>query len=283
MLRGVFLIFFLLFGLNASAKICDAKIYSGKTGLQIEWPDFMQAIEHSDIVAIGEEHGKIEHTQFTACLIDHLKQPKNYSLVVEQITSDKQEIIDNYRMEHPEIVSGLGAKLNWWQTGWPSWKIYLPLFEGVWRHKIKLIAGDKPTFNPDEHIVHRLTTYHGEGYAAIYEIWKKRLNSVYCGRISDKELDVQIVKQMFRDVYMTQIILKEGVTKSKVLYYSGKSHVNLNTNLLNTDVNLSISTIHLGNGNANNTNIETLGRINYFVQLQALNGSNQSSIVSSCK
>lgn len=280
MLRGVFLIYFLLVGQTVLAEICNAKIYSGKTGLQIEWVDFMESIADIDIVAIGEEHGKIEHTKFTACLISHLKDPQNYSLVVEQITSDKQEIIEEYRAEHPEIVSGLGAKLNWWQTGWPSWKTYLPLFESVWRHKVKLVAADKSHFNLNEHIIHRLKAYHTEGYEIVYDIWKKRLNSVYCGRISGEELDVQVIKQMFRDLYMGNIILKESATKSKVLYYSGKSHVNLIVNFKDTKENLSVSTIYL---EENNTYLKNIKGINYFVQLQALSDTNPSSIVSSCK
>ena len=212
-----------LFSTSVFASKCDAQVYSVKASSFIDWSAFMIAVEHADIVAIGEEHGIKAHTNFAACLINQLDAPQKHALVVEQISSDQQNIIDDYRNEHPELVSGLGKELKWWQTGWPAWHIYLPLFNSVWQRKVKLIAGDMPRVNHANDVVHNLIKFHGEDYKTIHDIWKNRLYSVYCDNISADELEQQIVMQMFRDLHMTQKVVQATSRKYKVLYYCKSS------------------------------------------------------------
>lgn len=274
-------IWLLTISTDAYGFTCNAQVYSAKTGQAIEWQHFMKIVEQADIVAIGEEHGIKAHTKFAACLINQLSKPQSHALVVEQISSGKQSIIDYYRNEHPEIVSGLCKDLKWWQTGWPSWQIYLPLFNSVRQRKIKLIASDISKVNYTGKIIYNLMTYHGENYQTIHDIWKQRLYSVYCENISAQELEHQIVKQMFRDRHMTQIILNLVETGHKVLFYAGKNHANFKTNLTNHSKKLIKVTISLSGEIY--TNNRVLEGINYFIQLKEMKGVMVSSASLNCK
>ena len=93
-------------------------------------------------LAIGERHGVEEHPRAAGCLLASISKRANYTLVLEHLDPAQQVVLDQYRLDHPEVVDGLGTALKWWTSGWPAWSIYKPLFETAWLGRAPILAGD---------------------------------------------------------------------------------------------------------------------------------------------
>ena len=94
-------------------------------------------------ILVGERHGIKNHPLALTCILSALKNEQS-DLFLEHINTDQQRTVDEYRKMHPLHAGGLGKALKWWETGWPEWGIYAPIFEHSWRLNISLYGADLP-------------------------------------------------------------------------------------------------------------------------------------------
>jgi uncharacterized iron-regulated protein len=193
--------------------------------------DLSAAIKAAGTVMIGERHGVRAHPEAAACLLRELTRGHSTSapspaptVVLEMLARDQQSTVDQYRRQHPEIVDGLGAELQWWTTGWPAWAIYAPLFEQVWRGRSALIAGDQPRATPSVD-KSRLEAALGINAPSILASWSTTMKAAHCGLIDDAKAQDLGLKQASRDLHMAERMIATAQPNAPVFLYVGRAHV----------------------------------------------------------
>lgn len=175
------------------------------------------------ILILGERHGVEAHPRAGACLLSLLGDVDK-RLVVEMLGEGGQQAIATRREKYPETASGLGVDLAWASSGWPEWRIYLPLFDAAWISRSAVVAGDPP----------EEATRDGERIAAARQAlgpaadpaqrsWRAGLAEAMCGLASDEHLAAAAEAQMVRDARMAERLGEAGADVVPILY-AGRAH-----------------------------------------------------------
>jgi uncharacterized iron-regulated protein len=181
-------------------------------------------IRSTGIVLLGERHGIRGHTEVAACLLRLLTATKPTAVVLEMLARDQQSIVDLYRRQHPEIVDGLGTELRWWETGWPAWGVYTPLFEEIWRTRSWLLAGDQQRATPPVEMA-KLEAALGAHLTPALASWSKSMKSAHCDLIDDAKAATLAQKQASRDLAMTEQLLAAAKPDTVAFLYVGRAHI----------------------------------------------------------
>ncbi len=181
-------------------------------------------IQTSGIVMLGERHGTRGHTEAAACLLRHLTASKPTSVVLEMLARDQQSIVDLYRRQHPEIVDGLGTELRWWETGWPAWGLYTPLFEEIWRTRSRVMAGDQQRATPPVDMA-KLEAALGTDTKPALASWAQSMKGAHCDLIDDAKAAALAHKQASRDLAMSEQLLAAAKPDTIAFLYVGRAHV----------------------------------------------------------
>lgn len=182
---------------------------------------FVAGLDSKASVLLGERHGIAGHGEAAGCLVRLIGQDRPVTVVMEHLRQDQQGAVDSYRDTHPELAGGLGKHLKWWETGWPAWRNYAPLFDAVWSVRAGLFAGDvaKGAPAPD---ASDLTRSLGEK-AFVVKAWSDAMDEAHCGLADKAHLPRLGAQQVVRDQSMAAAMGKvgEGIT----VLYAGRSHV----------------------------------------------------------
>jgi uncharacterized iron-regulated protein len=171
----------------------------------------VKEIQATGIVLLGERHGQLTASKPT-------------SLVMEMLARDQQSVVDLYRRQHPEIVDGLGTELRWWETGWPAWGNYAPLFEEIWRTRSRVLAGDQQRATPPVEMA-KLEAALGPDLKPALASWSKAMKGAHCDLIDDAKAATLAQKQAGRDMAMTEALLAEAKPNTVAFLYAGRAHV----------------------------------------------------------
>lgn len=206
----------------ASDLVCDGEIANVATGGKAAVSEVVALAMTKGIVALGERHGVEAHPKAAACLLRHLGEMAQTSLVVEHLRQDQQAALATFREKYPETASGLGPHLRWWESGWPSWKVYAPLFDMAWSQKIVVLGGDAARGEPvpDEAGFQKRFGSKGTEWA---RQWGSAMAEAQCGLASAEATQEQGRQQVVRDHAMAEAVT--SVTTPVVLFYAGRAHV----------------------------------------------------------
>ena len=186
-----------------------------------------QIRKQAHVLFVGERHGVEAHPKMAACLIAHLGDwPK--ALVVEHIRADQQGIVDAHRQAQPEKASGLGAALTWWQSGWPSWRIYEPLFSVAWLARLGLHGADLPSSaTPVEADLRtRVATLAGAAaFDGMERSWSAAMRQAHCDLIDAARSKTLALTQINRDLAMAQTVAAAVKTSGPgAIFFGGRAH-----------------------------------------------------------
>jgi len=213
---------------SVASDACEGRIVRVADGADVPFAEFRRKAAAARVVALGERHGVAAHPRAAACLLSELVQDgAPVSLAVEHIASDRQTIVEAVRAANPETPDRLGVALRWWETGWPAWKVYAPLFAAAWRHRLPVIAADRPPgrpLPPAAEVVAEL----GPGGRAVLASWTKSLRQARCGLGDAAELRRAAVAQAARDLHFATFVRAGG---DRVLFFAGRAHVRLDRGL----------------------------------------------------
>lgn len=212
------------FLLGGSAGLaCDGTIVSVTSGKEASVAALLSEVGADASVLLGERHGIAAHPQAAACLLQSLADEggSTVALVMEHLRQDQQPAIDLYRTTHPEVASGLGTALKWWETGWPAWKLYQPLIEVAWQQRVKLRAGDVSMAENDK----LATTASGvvSAYPALVASWGDAMAEAHCGLMEAGRKTEQGKLQVVRDMAMAKSV--EDASSPVTMLYAGRAHV----------------------------------------------------------
>jgi uncharacterized iron-regulated protein len=210
----------------ASAPACFTGLIYDVAARAVRSPQDLvaQVRRQVDVLFVGERHGVEAHPKATACLIAHLGDwPK--ALVVEHIRTDQQGIVDAHRLAHPERASGLGAALTWWQSGWPSWRVYEPLFSVAWIARLGLRGADLPSATAPVEADLRARVGAQAGAAAFDGMargWAAAIRRAHCDLIDDARAKTLALTQISRDLAMAEAVTTAG---PGTVFFGGRAHV----------------------------------------------------------
>lgn len=201
----------------ARAQGCAGDVVRVADGAPLPFSEVLDLAAKAGTVVLGERHGVEAHPLAAACLLSLL--PVAPVLVVEQIGRDRQSLVESWRAEHPETVDGLGARLEWWRTGWPAWRVYRPLFAAAWRARVDLVAADKSA--SDHARLSKALAELGRRGEKLVADWGEAMRVAQCGLPSPEEALKAGREQALRDMSFVETL---GGRERPILFYAGRSH-----------------------------------------------------------
>jgi uncharacterized iron-regulated protein len=99
-------------------------------------------LAEAQFVLIGETHDNADHHRLQAWLIEQIATKRKPAVVMEMISRDQSQALQNYLAGPNPDAKGLGAAIDWAERGWPDWSIYQPIAEAVLPADLPLLPGD---------------------------------------------------------------------------------------------------------------------------------------------
>lgn len=127
---------------TAPANDLIGQIWSVSEGRFIEPEKLALELASSNYVLIGETHDNWDHHRLQAWLISQLALTGKPAIVMEMISIDQSQVLDEYLSKPGSNPAGLGPALGWDASGWPQWSIYQPIAEAFMAAKLSLYPGD---------------------------------------------------------------------------------------------------------------------------------------------
>lgn len=104
------------------------KVWLPAAGRFIGINDLVTRARAADAVLLGETHDNADHHALQAWMLGRLLEGSRRPLVAfEMIDGGQEETLRRYLAAHPDDAGGLGAALNWDNSGWPEWSLYRPI------------------------------------------------------------------------------------------------------------------------------------------------------------
>ena len=99
-------------------------------------------MQTADFILLGEKHDNPKHHEIQADILQTFLKPGDL-VVFEMINSDQQPVIDDY-LAGKISNADLEGRLNWKDSGWPSWDYYGPLFFAAKAANAQILYGSYP-------------------------------------------------------------------------------------------------------------------------------------------
>jgi len=177
------------------------------------------AVGQSDFVLIGEKHDNPDHHRLQAWLVGRMIEGgRRVAVAFEMFTADQGPAISAYVRDHPKDAAGLGAAVNWPNTGWPDWDLYRPIAQAALAAGLPLAAADLPRATV------RAIGRAGEGAltaamrqrlgelgpaaATVKAAISKEMRLSHCNMLSDAVADKMVVVQRARDAHMAASLVE---------------------------------------------------------------------------
>lgn len=120
----------------------DYIITDKHTGEELDFNDFIESLQHYDVILLGEKHDVMKHHQAQVLIIEALAKKQPLDVVFEMFPSASQTYIDAAKSKKESIQkSKLKNALNW-ESKW-DYKMYRDIIElGFYADSIYLIGGN---------------------------------------------------------------------------------------------------------------------------------------------
>lgn len=187
--------------------------------------ELVTVLSRAGIVIVGERHGHMPHQERTAFLLNALADRERYpALALEMLEPRQAVLINRYRRDEPEYAGRLGSAMQWYDTGWPSWAFYEPIFQAAFMAKLPILAADLPRSEQERIERTGLETPPSSGDDAALASWRVSMKSAHCDMIDDDRLKRVAELQWARDAAMARAA-EEGLQSSgSVVLLAGLAH-----------------------------------------------------------
>ena len=192
-----------------------------------------------DFVLLGERHDNPDHHRLQAWIADRLfARGQPYALAIEMIDSSQFGQLTDYLAKSPRDAAGLGAALNWDESGWPDWQLYQPIAEAALSRGLPILPANLP---PDlvraiamngltglpAPLAHSLQLAPDRD-SAILADHAAEIQAVHCGMLPERSLAPFALAQYARDAQMARVMAdqwQQSNGKTKDVLIAGAGHV----------------------------------------------------------
>jgi uncharacterized iron-regulated protein len=199
-------------------------------------------LEGGGIVLLGEVHDNgAQHalrgaliTAITADIAEAKKQ-RPPALVFEHIRADQAAALEAPRAPTPEGARDLLQRLDWEKSGWPSSKLFLPIFEAAVVHALPILSGH-PTRAEVRDVARRgLDALPAETVPrlgldapppeALQSALLDELEASHCGLMPRTAFGNMALAQRYRDAHMAAALAGAARAHGSAILLAGNGHV----------------------------------------------------------
>jgi len=185
-------------------------------------------------VLFGETHDNADHHRLQAWLIEQIATKRKPAVVMEMISRDQSQALQNYLAGSNPDPKGLGAAIDWAGRGWPDWSIYQPIAEAVLPADLLLLPGD-PSRGELETVrtggLKALEVAERDRLAlteplptALSEALSRELGESHCDLMQEETLASMTQVQRYRDAELANALLNADAGHGVILI-AGNGHV----------------------------------------------------------
>jgi uncharacterized iron-regulated protein len=211
------------------------KIWSTKARAFVPPSELLTAVANARLIMLGENHDNAAHHRLQAWIIQNANLAGQLSVVMEQIDVSKSQVLENFLNQSDPNPIALGEALDWANSGWPDWELYLPIATAAINKQAKILPA-LPTraetrrvgmegfkaLDPDRLAGLRLDR---SLPATESQALREEIVEAHCDLLPTAMLPAMQAVQRFRDAYMAEVMLQAGAEGSAILI-SGNGHVN---------------------------------------------------------
>lgn len=192
-----------------------------------------------DFVLLGERHDNADHHRLQAWIAERLFAPgRPYALAFEMIDGDQSVKLNDYLATAPSDAAGLGAALDWSESGWPDWTLYRPIATAAVTRRLPILAANLPPS------LVRVIAKDGisalppalaqnlqlapDTDTAILAAHTQEIQAAHCGMLPERSLAPFALAQYARDANMARVMVdqwRNDQGKSGVVLIAGAGHV----------------------------------------------------------
>lgn len=210
-----------------------------RAGRTVTPTSLIERLAAVDFVLLGERHDNADHHRLQAWIAERLfAQDRPHALAFEMIDGDQSAKLNDYLAAAPSDAAGLGAVLDWSESGWPDWALYQPIADAAVMRRLPILAANLPAslvraiakdgmnaLPPP--LVQRLQLT-PDADAAILAAHTQEIQAVHCGMLPERSLAPFALAQYARDANMARVMVdqwQKDQGKSGVILIAGAGHV----------------------------------------------------------
>jgi uncharacterized iron-regulated protein len=225
------------------------RIWSSRAQSFVPPSQLLEAVAEAQFVLLGENHDNAAHHHLQGWIIEKAHIRDGFSVVMEQIHSGKSEALRAFMAQAEPDPRLLGEALDWAESGWPDWDLYLPIAQAAIARKATILPG-LPTAEQTRQIAREgLDTLGSDRVSQLQldtplpvaetEALREEIAAAHCDLLPTKALPAMQGVQRFRDAFMAEAMLnaaqntvqstmQNGGARGAVVLISGNGHVNKN-------------------------------------------------------
>lgn len=211
------------------------RIWSSEDQAFVSPSQLLRAVGGARYILLGENHDNAVHHHLQGWIIQNARFSGNLSVVMEQIESSKTTALETFLAQaNPEPIK-LGEALDWSDSGWPDWELYLPVARAAIDRRADILPGLPATALTRSIAKNGFSALHPDRLSELQldqplpvaktQALRQEIAEAHCDLLPTKALPAMVAVQRFRDAYMAEAMLKAGI-KGPVVLISGNGHVN---------------------------------------------------------
>ena len=108
--------------------------------------ELRRAVAAAHFVLLGETHDNPDHHRLQAALLQAVVDAgRRPSVAFEMLDLDQQPALSRFLAQHPANGAGLGAAVDWAESGWPAWSVYQPIADVALAAHLPIVAANLPS------------------------------------------------------------------------------------------------------------------------------------------
>ncbi|MBL4721983.1 MAG: ChaN family lipoprotein [Alphaproteobacteria bacterium] len=195
----------------------------------------MKHAAQTDFTLLGENHDNPDHHRLQGWVIRNVaKQNRKPAIVLEMIEETRQSALDAYQRRPDADAAGLGAAVNWDDSGWPAWADYQPIADAAFESGLPIVAGNpiKPGRGASSRLK-MITDARRKALGADQPLasWRQErllgtIDAGHCGLVPKQHLTPMIAIQRVRDAVLADNLNKAAnqTSGSGAILIAGANH-----------------------------------------------------------
>jgi uncharacterized iron-regulated protein len=210
-------------------------IWSAQDQAFVSPSKLLEAISGARFLLIGENHDNAVHHDLQGWIIQNARLSGNLSVVMEQIETGQTQALQAFLAQDDPDPLELGEALDWSNSGWPDWELYLPVARAAIDRGADILPG-----LPAKALTRKIAK---NGVSALdpgrlselqldqplpvsdAEALRQEIMEAHCDLLPTEALPAMQLVQRFRDASMPQAMLEAGA-RCPVILITGNGHVN---------------------------------------------------------
>ncbi|MEM5474634.1 ChaN family lipoprotein [Hoeflea sp. AS60] len=210
-------------------------IWSSKEQAFVSPSKLLEAVGGARFILLGENHDNAVHHHLQGWIIRNARLSGHLSVVMEQIDVSKTQALETFLAQSDPDPMKLGEALDWPNSGWPDWELYLPVARAALDRRADILPGLPATEQTRQIAKNGLSILQPARLSELQldqplpvaeaQALRQEIVEAHCDLLPTKAIPAMESVQRFRDAYMAEAMLKAG-TKGPAVLISGNGHVN---------------------------------------------------------